>query len=539
MDVLTVLTELAEAKGGQVTAWNEAQGVSVADYDALIDSVNANGRGECDKALAALSALGDDSIPDVVKTTLLEAIKRNKSTLDGIDVLGAETLKNSDVVYIDSMKCDRNIQNSLKGSALLTFIESIDGEDVAEASDAMVSCVSLVAVEMINLPKCKGAARMFAYCHSLKKVSFTEGSLTLLNSADSMFGQCVSLTSMTFPEGSLKELKTMKTMFSSDAALTSVTFPEGSLASVTDALGLFNKCESLPSVTFPEGGLASLENGSDTFNGCVALTSLNIQTESMPNLSVMSRMFYDCKGLTEDPLKRISLGNVTTMESAYMNCGSMTSFSHPETVSSTSFNSAFKQCFKLEAATLGTSAWRRVPTATDSTNCVFESCESLTVVTFAGGTAKMADADKMFYNCAVLTSVNGLDLSGLILRKSDISAAASLTEAVVEAVFSRITASTFYGCKALEECELSGTLRKSGMDLRPCVKLSAKSLYTWAVALYDWATNEDGETTDDTDHVLYMTAAQQEALLAYAGDAGESGETAYADAMGRGWTISE
>ena len=539
MDVLTVLTSLAEAKGEQISAWNEAQGVSVADYDALIDSVNANERGECDKAMAALSALGDDSIPDVVKIKLLDAVRKNKATVDGIEVLKPEALKNSDVIYIDAIKCGTDIHDALKGSALLTFIESIDGENVTNANDAMASCASLVAVWSISLPKATSCARMFSNCRSLKKVNFAEGSLADVTSINGMFGGCSSLPSVTFPAGSLTKLTDASTAFSSCASLTSVSFPEGSLAELTAAGNMFNACSSLTALTFPEGGLEKLKDGTGMFNGCTVLASLRIQAESMSGLSKADSMFYGCGSLTADPLASIDLSGVTSMRNAYTNCSSMTSFNHPETVNAASFNGAFKQCAKMTSVTLGASAWREIPASAIATNCCFESCKSLTDVTFVGGAASMADADKMFYNCAALKSVKGLDLSGLILSQSEIAESSALTAAVIEQIFSRITASTFYACSLLEECELSGTLYKSGINLRPCVKLSAKSLYTWVAALYDWATNADGKTTDDTDHVLYMTAAQQETLLAYSGDGGESGETAYTNAVDRGWTISE
>lgn len=539
MDVLTVLTALAEAKGGQVSAWNNAQGVSVADYDTLIESVNANERGECDKALAALSALGEDSMPDVAKTKLLDAIRNNKSTVDGISELYPEALKDSSVVYLGAMKCRGDLRDAMKNCALLTFVESIDGENVAWANDVMNDCSSLVAVGEINLPKVINMARAFAYCYSLKKVKFTEGSLTLLTSADSMFGACYSLPSVEFPAGSLKALNVMRSMFSSDSALTSVSFPEGSLAEVTNASYAFNDCSALTSLTFPEGGLAKLENGENMFSGCVELASLKIQAESMSNLSNIASMFYGCKKLPEDPLKDIDMSGVMKMRNAYMNCSSMTSFNHPETTNAASFNCAFTQCAKLESATLGASAWRELPTTVTSMNKIFESCPALTNVTFQGGTSKMFDACNAFYACNALKIVEGLDLSGLCLTKSEIAAASILTETLVEQIFSRITASTFYNCKALEECELSGTLYKSGMNLRPCASLSARSLYTWVAALYDWTTNAEDKTTDDADHVLYMTAAQQETLLTYSGDSGESGETAFASSVERGWTISE
>lgn len=75
------------------------------------------------------------------------------------------------------------------------------------------------------------------------------------------------------------------------------------------------------------------------------------------------------------------------------------------------------------------------------------------------------------------------------------------------------------------------------MNLQLAKMLSAESLYSWVKALYDWETNEEGKTTDDEDHVLYMSAAQQQALTDYTGENGENGEDAYLEAIAKGWTI--
>ena len=103
--------------------------------------------------------------------------------------------------------------------------------------------------------------------------------------------------------------------------------------------------------------------------------------------------------------------------------------------------------------------------------------------------------------------------------------------------FSIVVQYLFYNCNSLSDCRLSGTLYKSGVNLRQATMLSSESLYSWMKALYDWETNEEGKTTDDEDHVLYMSAAQQQALTDYTGEDGENGEDAYLEAIAKGWTI--
>lgn len=174
-----------------------------------------------------------------------------------------------------------------------------------------------------------------------------------------------------------------------------------------------------------------------------------------------------------------------------------------------------------------------------SINNAFLNCSSLTSIDLHGMTRQALQMYRLFNGCILLKSVTGLDLSGVSLTVDDLLNAnigITITNGAEES-FSLVVQSLFYNCNSLSDCRLSGILYKSGVNLQLAKRLSAESLYSWVKALYDWNTNEEGKTTDDKDHVLYMSAAQQQALTDYTGEDGENGEDAYLEAIAKGWTI--
>lgn len=171
-------------------------------------------------------------------------------------------------------------------------------------------------------------------------------------------------------------------------------------------------------------------------------------------------------------------------------------------------------------------------------NNAFLNCSSLTSIDLQWMTRQAVCMYRLFNGCILLKSVTGLDLSGVALTMDDLlNANIGITTNGVEESFSIVVQYLFYNCNSLTDCRLSGILYKSGVNLQLAKMLSAESLYSWVKALYDWETNEEGKTTDDEDHVLYMSASQQQTLTDYSGENGENGEDAYLEAIAKGWTI--
>lgn len=243
---------------------------------------------------------------------------------------------------------------------------------------------------------------------------------------------------------------------------------------------------------------AALAPGS-TFSNCYAMLSNCAALEAVENLDTgamggsLYAAFNGCSSLSID-FENLS-GGVTNLQSAFHMSGLRS----------------------VRVSTAGVAAGSMAHLA--------DACPSLTSVELVGGTAMATSAYAMFDGCASLASVSGLDLSGLKIKFG-------VNDVTHEMGLGRLLA----GCPVLTDCRLSGTLYKGGLDLRGAPLLDAPSLLSFAAALYDWDADPDGVETSDTEFVVYMSPAQQEALRAYDLGGGE-GESAYLSALERGWQI--
>ena len=261
-----------------------------------------------------------------------------------------------------------------------------------------------------------------------------------------------------------------------------LTLPEGSFGAVTNASSMFYGCSSLTVLTLPEGSFGAVTSITSIFQNCSSLTSLTFSEGSLGQCETASNIFYGC----------------TALKSVIL----------PATFCAKSINNAFLNC------------------------------SSLTSIDLHGMTRQAVQMYKLFNGCILLKSVTGLDLSGLALTVDDLlNANIGISTSGAEEAFSVVVQNLFYNCNSLSDCRLSGILYKSRVNLKLAKMLSAESLYSWVKALYDWETNEEGKTTDDEDHVLYMSASQQQTLTDYTGENGENGEDAYLEAIAKGWTI--
>ena len=99
-------------------------------------------------------------------------------------------------------------------------------------------------------------------------------------------------------------------------------------------------------------------------------------------------------------------------------------------------------------------------------------CSALTEVPVLD-TQKCDNAGYFFSYCSKLVTIGGIDISK-----------------------ARTISSMFVGCDALENITFNGVIKKSGLSLSSCTKLTHESLMSIINALYDWAA--EGSTSTYT-----------------------------------------
>ena len=422
MDVLSDIKALAVAKGEQVQAWKEEQGVIKADYNELTAAVSALSIGDLDKEIIKLTNLSGAEMPDEVKENLLSAVKSTEETISAVTSLGAKTFQDADIVYCHTLPVSgTSLSGVFEGCHNLFFCEPLTLSGIKSVSGMFSECACLTHTELSGMDSVTDMSNMFANCGALTTVAFNDG----LSNATTMFNSfigCTSLQEITFPDGSLTALTSMIHTFDGCKSLTNVSFASGSLTEVTSLHDCFYGCSSLSSLTLPEGAMAA----------------------------------------------------VTTMQYCFNNCSSLSSLTLPE-----------------------------------------------------GSLKKNLTAYLMLSGCSKLTKVENFTLQGVALTAASYTDSSAYKNAI-----------DFRPPSSLVDFEYVGTLYRSGVTLKNCPNLTAKSLFSWAAALYDWETNSESLTTDDTEHVLYMTAAQQATLTAYEGDGTMAGEDVCEQLMSYGWELS-
>ena len=364
------------------------------------------------------------------------------------------------------------------------ILESVKNNEQTVSSVETLSAESFYGSNIIyvkGIPATgSNLSRAFANCYSLYAVLGV--SFVNAKHANELFKNCCSLRAIKLSDGDFAKAGIVNSLFEACKSITGLTLPSGSFAVAADARSMFYGCKSLTGLTLPEGSFGAVTNANNMFDVCSSLTRLTLPEGSFGAVNDASYMFSGCKAL-----KSVIL---------------------PATFSAKSINNAFLNC------------------------------SSLTNIDLHGMTRQALRMYKLFSDCILLKSVTGLDLSGLALTVDDLlNANIGITTNGVEESFSIVVQYLFYNCNSLTDCRLSGILYKSGVNLQLAKMLSAESLYSWVKALYDWETNEEGKTTDDEDHVLYMSASQQQTLTDYSGENGENGEDAYLEAIAKGWTI--
>ena len=534
MDVLTQIQRLINIKRSFINVLANI-GYAVSTFQEIISSIENHKQGDLDKSLmSALTAEDeavrmDESVYDLYET----AFAQNETLLSSIDTLASKSFSETNLVYFKSKPCNAAINDAFSSCRSLMFAELDQATDCTTLNSTFRQCSNLVAVELPpSLDKCKDLRYTFSICTSLRKVNLPK-QLPACTSMSYIFENCRNLD-IDIEFTYLPKVATMQNTFIGCSSLSSVTLP-----SVMPALSslrfVFHGCHSLSNVTLPSEmpALTSLE---DAFCDCRSLSSVTLPTE-MPALTSLRSAFRSCESLGSVTLPT-EMPALTSMYSAFFNCISLSSVTLPsEMPALTSLTIAFSGCRNLST-----------PLDIDCTNVlvikecsIFSNCKNIPSLTLHS-TANIHNFSYFIYNCTSLTSVTGLDLSNAFLSVDEVkqvAAANKITISDADAV-TVYRQTSWMGCTQtntkLTNMPLQGTLYRSGFSIASC-PLTAESLYTWFVALYDWTNNPEAKTTDDTTHTLTVNATSLANMQEYVPDDGVSGEEIYLQAIEKGWII--
>lgn len=423
-----------------------------------------------------------------------------------------------------------SIENHKQGELDKSLISALIAEDVAMRMDESV----------YNLYE-----RLFAQnetllssVDTLASKSFYETNLVYFKSKpcnaaiNDAFNYCRSLMFAELNQAT--DCTTLNSTFRRCNNLVAVELPP-SLDKCKDLRFTFSICTSLRKVNLPKQ-LPVCTSMEFIFENCINL-DIDIEFTYLPALISLSYAFSGCSSLSSVTLPT-ALPALTTMENIFRYCGSLSSVKLPtEMPALTKMDQAFYDCSSLST-----------PLDIDCTNVllikqceIFNGCKKIPSLTLHS-TANIHSFSYFIYNCTSLTSVTGLDLSNAFLSVDEVKQVAAankvtISDADAETVYMKTSK---MGCAQtntkLTNMPLQGTLYRSGFSIASC-PLTAESLYTWFVALYDWTNNPEAKTTDDTTHTLTVNATSLANMQEYVPDNGVSGEEIYLQAMEKGWAI--
>ena len=560
MDVLTQIQRLINIKKSFINVLANI-GYAVSTFQEIISSIENHKQGDLDKSLmSALTAEDkavrmDESVYDLYERLFAQ----NETLLSSVDTLASKSFYETNLVYFKSKPCNAAINDAFNSCRSLMFAELDQAIDCTTLNSTFRRCNNLVAVELPpSLDKCKDLRYTFSICTSLRKVNLPKQLPVCTSMAyifencrnldidieftylpkvirlDNAFGGCSSLSSVTLPT-EMPALTSMNSAFSGCSSLSSVTLPT-EMPKLTSMASAFSGCRSLSSVTLPTE-MPKLTSMNLAFDGCRSLSSVTLPTET-PALTTLAGAFRSCSSLSSVTLPT-EMPALTSLQETFNGCSSLSSVTLPsEMPALTSMTYAFQGCSSLS-----------IPLDIDCTNVlvimncqIFSGCKNIPSLTLHS-TANIHNFSSFIYNCTSLTSVTGLDLSNAFLSVDEVKQVAAankidISDANAETVYRQ---TSWLGCSRtntkLTNMPLQGTLYRSGFSIASC-PLTAESLYTWFVALYDWTNNPEAKTTDDSTHTLTVNATSLANMKAYTPSEGLSGEAIYEQAIDRGWTIA-
>ena len=534
MDVLTQIQRLINIKKSFINVLANI-GYAVSTFQEIISSIENHKQGDLDKSLMSALTAEDKAVrmDESVYNLYERLFAQNETLLSSVDTLASKSFYETNLVYFKSKPCNAAINDAFNSCRSLMFAELDQATDCTTLNSTFRRCNNLVAVELPpSLDKCKELQYTFSICTSLRKVNLPK-QLPVCTSMSYLFENCRNLD-IDIEFTYLPMVVRMDVAFGGCSSLSSVTLPT-EMPALTSMNSAFNGCSSLSSVTLPSE-MPKLTSMNLAFDGCRSLSSVTLTTET-PALTTLAGAFRSCSSLSSMTLPT-EMPALTSMYETFNGCSSLSSVTLPtEMPALTSLTSAFQGCSSLS-----------IPLDIDCTNVlaiascsIFASCKKIPSLTLHS-TANIHNFSYFIYNCTSLTSVTGLDLSNAFLSVDEVKQVAAanktiITDAKAETVYRQ---TSWLGCSQtntkLTNMPLQGTLYRSGFSIASC-PLTAESLYTWFVALYDWTNNPEAKTTDDTTHTLTVNATSLANMQEYVPDNGVSGEEIYLQAIEKGWII--
>ena len=484
MDVLTQIQRLINIKKSFINVLANI-GYAVSTFQEIISSIENHKQGDLDKSLiSALTAEDkavrmDESVYDLYERLFAQ----NETLLSSVDTLASKSFYETNLVYFKSKPCNADINDAFNSCRSLMFAELDQATDCTTLNSTFRRCNNLVTVELPpSLDKCRDLKYTFSICTSLRKVNLPK-QLPVCTSMEYIFENCRHLD-IDIEFTYLPKVIRLDNAFGGCSSLSSVTLPT-EMTALTSMNRAFGDCSSLSSVTLPTE-MPALTSLAGAFQGCRSLSSVTLPTE-MPALTSLGYAFHNCISLST-PLD-IDCTNVLVIAK----CN------------------------------------------------IFYACKNIPSLTLHS-TANIHNFGYFIYNCTSLTSVTGLDLSNAFLSVDEVKQVAAankitISDANAETVYRQ---TSWLGCSQantkLTNMPLQGTLYCSGFSIAGC-PLTAESLYTWFVALYDWTNNPEAKTTDDSTHTLTVNTTSLAKMQEYVPDNGVSGEDIYLQAIEKGWII--
>ena len=178
-----------------------------------------------------------------------------------------------------------------------------------------------------------------------------------------------------------------------------ITIPRLDTSNVTNMSSMFYNCINL--TTIPQMDTSKVTDMLYLFYNCKKLESIPLLDTS--NVTNMGDMFYECENLISIPI--LDTSNVTNMSSMFYNCKKLASIPLLDTSKVTSMSSMFYS-----------SGLKTIPplNLSNVTNMygLFSFCTSLKTIPRLD-TSKATNMSWMFNYCDYLTTVEGIDFSGL------------------------------------------------------------------------------------------------------------------------------
>ena len=242
---------------------------------------------------------------------------------------------------------------------------------------------------------------------------------------ESYFAKAQGFYDMTYIKGipfyNTSNMTSMSDMFRGCYSIK--TIPLLDTSNVTNMNGMFLACYKLTYI--PRLDTSSVTNMGDMFYNCISLSSIPLLNTS--NVTNMNEMFYECTVLTTIP--PLDTSSVTSMSDMFYDCTNLKFIPQLDTSNTTNMNYMFRGCSKLitipkldtskvtnMSNMFAFSAIRTIPQLDTSnvTNMynMFYYCQQLTTIPKLD-TSKVTNMSGLFYSCGKLTTVEGIDFSGL------------------------------------------------------------------------------------------------------------------------------